>query len=106
MFLGVLLVFVAIRGGAGGQGETDAMEYGGWSDGGGSIILPRPRRWTMGCDGYRSKVAWGLPGRRAIVTCASLLAAILFVDLGSLVGNSASLDPEMVEARRVFWRAP
>ena len=24
---------------------TDVMERGGWSDGGGSFVLPQPRRW-------------------------------------------------------------
>lgn len=45
------------------------------------------------------------PGRRATVTCASLLAAGLFINLQSLVGDGAFLDLAMVEARRLFLRS-
>ena len=42
--------------------------------------------------------------RRATATCALLLAAGLFIDSQSLVGDGASLDLAMVEAWRLFWR--
>jgi hypothetical protein len=42
------------------------------------------------------------PGRRALATCASLLAAGLFIDSQSLVDDGVSLDLAMVEARRLF----
>jgi hypothetical protein len=48
------------------------------------------------------------PGRRATATCALLRATGLFIDSQSLVGDGASLDLAMVEARRLFqclsWR--
>jgi hypothetical protein len=47
-------------------------------------------------------------GRRATTTYASLLAAGLFIDSQSLVGDGASSDLAMVEARHLFqcssWR--
>jgi hypothetical protein len=45
------------------------------------------------------------PGRRATATCASLLAAGLFIDSKSFIGDGASLDLAMVEDRRLFRRA-
>jgi hypothetical protein len=42
--------------------------------------------------------------RRAIATCASLLAAGLFIDYKILVGVGAFLNLAMVEARRLFRR--
>jgi hypothetical protein len=44
------------------------------------------------------------PDRRATATCASLHAAGLFIDSQSLVGDGASSDLTMVEARRLFER--
>jgi hypothetical protein len=42
------------------------------------------------------------PGRRATTTCALLLAAGLFIDSQSLVGENGSLDLAMMKARRLF----
>jgi hypothetical protein len=42
--------------------------------------------------------------RRATTTCALLHAAGLFINSQSLVGDSASSDLTMVEARRLFER--
>ena len=42
------------------------------------------------------------PGRHATATCASLLAAGLFIDSQSLVGDGAGLDLAMMEAGRLF----
>jgi hypothetical protein len=44
------------------------------------------------------------PGRCATAICASLLAAGLFINSKSLVGDGASFDLAMVEARRLFRR--
>jgi hypothetical protein len=44
------------------------------------------------------------PGQRATSTCALLLAAGLFIDSQSLVGDGAFLDLAMEEARRLFQR--
>jgi hypothetical protein len=56
-------------------------------------------RWILaqGCTGTS-------PGQRATSTCASLLAAGLFIDSQSLIDNGALLDLAMVEARRLFRR--
>jgi hypothetical protein len=99
LFLDVSLVPVVIHSGARGQGEVGALEHGCWSGGGGSVVIPRLRRWyTMALGPMKHG------GRRATSTCASLLAAGLFIDSKSLVGNGASLDLAMVEARRLFRR--
>jgi hypothetical protein len=45
------------------------------------------------------------PGQLATATCASLLAAGLFIDSQSLVGDGAFLDLAMEEARRLFQHA-
>jgi hypothetical protein len=42
------------------------------------------------------------PGRRATSTCGSLLAAGLFIDSQSLVGDGSLLDLNMVEAWCAF----
>jgi hypothetical protein len=53
-------------------------------------------------DGMRQILVQGSmgtsPDRRATVTCASLLAADLFIDSQILVGDGAILDLAMVEA--------
>jgi hypothetical protein len=41
-------------------------------------------------------------GRRATLTCALLLAAGLFIDSQSLVGDGASSDCAMVESSHLF----
>jgi hypothetical protein len=45
------------------------------------------------------------PGRHATTTYASLLAAGLFIDSQSLIGDGAFLDLAMEEVRRLFQRA-
>jgi hypothetical protein len=45
LFVDVSLVHVVIHGGARGWGEVGALEHGCWSGGGGSIVIPRLRRW-------------------------------------------------------------
>jgi hypothetical protein len=53
------------------------------------IIIPWYHRWDATDLGPS-------PGRRATSICASLLAAALFIDIQSHVGDGASLDLEMV----------
>jgi hypothetical protein len=56
------------------------------------------RRWDrVGLRQHRMS-----PGQRAIATSALVLAAGLFIDSQSLVGDGASLDLATVEARRLF----
>jgi hypothetical protein len=45
------------------------------------------------------------PGRRATATCALMCAAGLFIESEILIGDDASLDLAMVEARRLFQRS-
>jgi hypothetical protein len=46
------------------------------------------------------------PGRRDTTICVSLLAAGLFIDSQSLIGDGAFLDLAMVETRHLFFCPP
>jgi hypothetical protein len=96
----VSLAFIIIHGGARGQGKVDALVQGGWSGGGGSVVIPRLCRWNAADLGPRQH--GDVPGRHATATCALLLAVCLFIDSQSLVGDGASSDLAMVEAWRLF----
>jgi hypothetical protein len=84
-----------------------------------AAVLGTGARWVLWCEDVGTEVVdlslfpniigemrWFLvqestgmsPGRRAIATCASLLAAGLFIDSQSLVGDGAFLDLAMEEA--------
>jgi hypothetical protein len=55
-----------------------ALEHGCWSRGGGSVGIPQLRRWdTMALGPIKHR---DILDRRVIATCASLLAAGLFID--------------------------
>jgi hypothetical protein len=59
----------------------------------------------MGCGGFSLRQHGDVPGRCTTATCASLLATGVFINSHILVGDGASLDLEMVEARRLFLRS-
>jgi hypothetical protein len=66
----------------------------------GHHIIPRFHRWDVVVLSPRKH--GDVPGRCATATCALLLAASLFIDPQRLVGDDASLDLAMEEARRLF----
>jgi hypothetical protein len=85
-------MFVVSCSGIWGRGEVDALERGFLSEGGGSIILPRLHQWDAVDLGLRKH------GDVPQSTCH----IDMFIDSQSLIGDGASLDLAMVEARRLF----
>jgi hypothetical protein len=79
---------------------VDALEREGLSGGGGSVVILRLRRRDAVDLGPRQH--GDIHRRHATSTCALLLAAGLFIDLQSLVGDGAFLNLAMVEARCLF----
>jgi hypothetical protein len=100
----VSLTSTVIYDDAGGRGEVGALERGCWFGGRGSVIVARLHRWDAVALGPRQHGNIP-PGRRTTTTCASLLAAGLFIDSQNLIGDGASLDLAMEEARHLFQRA-
>jgi hypothetical protein len=96
LFLCVSLVFVVIHIGAGGRARWML-----WSEDVGPEVVELSLILDF-VDGMRRILVQGSmgtsPDQRATVTCASLLAADLFIDSQILVGDGAILDLAMVEA--------
>jgi hypothetical protein len=97
LFLDVSLAFVVVHDGAGGRGEVVLLEV---------VDMPFFSDFVDGRRRILVEDSTGTsPGRRATATCASLVAADLFIDSQSLVGDGAFLDLAKVEARRLFLRS-
>jgi hypothetical protein len=88
LFLDVSLSLIIIHGSIGGRGEVDALERKCWTGGDGSIVFPLLRWWDAEVLGPRQ--------HGVVLRC---LQQGLFIGSQSLVGDGASLDLVMVEAR-------
>jgi hypothetical protein len=91
---------VVIHSGAGGRGAVDALERRCWSEGGGSIVIPRLHRWDAVDLSPRQHV--NIPSRRATTTCAlrlhcaySLTHKNLFSKGASFASGHASWRPNI-----------
>jgi hypothetical protein len=60
--------------------------------------------FVVGCSSSWPEAVRGAPGQNTTVTCASLLAAGLFINSQSFVTDGAYLDLSIVEAQRLFQR--
>jgi hypothetical protein len=92
-----------IHDGSGGRGKVDVLEQGCWPGSGGSVFFFRLRWW----DAVDFAPRWygDVPGQHVTTTCALLLATGMFIYLQSLVSDGASMNLEMVKARRLFQYA-